>query len=83
MARVVNCSRCATVTSDETEEELVARVQQHNRQAHRTFLSREQVLLLARMHSWGQRRRSVLPASSPGESWLGVVRVPWGARPIN
>ena len=75
MAKVVSCSRCVAVTSDEADDALVAKVQRHNRTAHRTFISREQVLLLARMHSWGQRRRSVPVASGPADSWLGVVRV--------
>ncbi len=75
MSKAVSCSRCSAVTHDETVEDLVAKVQHHNRKEHRTFLSREQVLLLARLHSWAQRSRSFAFDSGPADSWLGVVRV--------
>lgn len=44
MARVVNCSRRTAVTTDEANDGLVAKVQEHNRKAHRTLIGREQGL---------------------------------------
>lgn len=75
MARVVNCSRRTAVTTDEANDGLVAKVQEHNRKAHRTLIGREQGLLLARLHSWGHRQRSFAFESASADSWLGVVRV--------
>ena len=73
MAKAVTCSRCATVTSDETEEGLVANVQKHNRVEHRFLLTREQTQLLVRLHTWGERRRALDDANAAG-NWLGAVR---------
>lgn len=74
MIRVLECNRCGSVTGYDTVEELVTRVQAHHREAHRARLNREEVLVMARLQSWGQRRRSY--AGDPGDSWLGAVRVP-------
>ncbi|MBI4484881.1 MAG: DUF1059 domain-containing protein [Acidobacteria bacterium] len=47
MQKVINCP-CGFVVKGETDEELVARAQEHAKQVHQMDLSREQALSMAR-----------------------------------
>lgn len=47
MAKVVQCD-CGYVARAETDDELVAEVQQHARETHQLEFSREQVLAMAK-----------------------------------
>jgi predicted small metal-binding protein len=46
MTKIINCD-CGRVLRGDTDDELVAAVQKHAREAHGMELSREQVLALA------------------------------------
>jgi predicted small metal-binding protein len=46
MSKVINCP-CGFVVKGETDEQLVARAQQHAREVHQMELSREQALAMA------------------------------------
>jgi predicted small metal-binding protein len=47
MQKVINCP-CGFIVRGETEEELVARAQEHAKAVHQMALSREQALAMAR-----------------------------------
>lgn len=47
MQKVINCP-CGFVVKGNTDEELVARAQEHARQVHQMELSREQALAMAK-----------------------------------
>lgn len=47
MQKVINCP-CGFVVNGETDDELVARAQEHAKQVHQMDLSREQALAMAR-----------------------------------
>ena len=53
MVRVLECNRCGSVPGYDTVEEFATRVQEHHREAHRAFVTRKQVFVLARIQSWG------------------------------
>lgn len=47
MQKVINCP-CGFVVNGDTDDELVARAQEHAKQVHQMDLSREQALAMAR-----------------------------------
>ena len=47
MQKVINCP-CGFIVKGTTDEELVARAQEHARQVHQMELSREQALAMAK-----------------------------------
>jgi predicted small metal-binding protein len=47
MQKVINCP-CGFVVRGQTDDELVARAQEHARQVHQMELSREQALAMAK-----------------------------------
>jgi predicted small metal-binding protein len=47
MEKVINCP-CGFVVTGETDEQLVAKAQQHAKEVHQMELSREQALAMAR-----------------------------------
>jgi predicted small metal-binding protein len=47
MPKVINCP-CGFVVKGETDDEVVARAQEHARQVHQMDLSREQALAMAK-----------------------------------
>lgn len=47
MQKVINCP-CGFIVKGDTDEELVARAQEHAKQVHQMDLSRDQALAMAR-----------------------------------
>lgn len=47
MAKVINCP-CGVVVTGETDEQVVAKAQQHAKEVHQMDLTREQALAMAK-----------------------------------